>query len=122
MGAGYGGGLGSSGAPSLGANIANLAKKYPLGASGKFGTKGSGNSRVIQSENPKKTALEFFKKLGSGGRVSKLQNGKGSVAKFADGSRVNFRPKSGSGGPAVDVSIAGPRGTHYKIHFEQTKK
>lgn len=121
LGAGYGGGLGSSSLGSLGANISSLAKKYPLSSSGKFGTKGTGNSRVIESSNPAATAKEFFSKLGSGGRVSKLSNGKGEVAKFPDGSRVNFRPKSGSGSPAVDISISGPKGTHYKIHFEKTK-
>jgi len=117
MGAGYGGGNGSSSVGSLGANIKQLSKKYPLSGGGKFGEPGTGNSRVVVSTNPQSTAKEFFEKLGLGGKISPLANGKGIVAKFPDGSRVNFRPKSTSGGPAVDISTSGVSGNQYKIHF-----
>jgi hypothetical protein len=122
LGSGYGGGLGAGGIGSLSTNIANLARKYPVGENGKFGVKGSGNSRVVFSQKPEDTAREFFSKLGAGGRVEKLASGKGLVAKFPDGSRVNLRLKSKTGSPAVDISNKGTKSMTYKIHFEFNKE
>ena len=118
MGSGYGGGLRPEAAASLKANIAKLATKYPLTASGKFGTKVSQGVHLVHATDPHNTAKEFFEKLTIGRPIAKLSNGKGLYSKFIDGSRVNFRPNSSSGGPAVDIHIAGEKTSSYKIHFE----
>ena len=118
MGSGYGGGLRPEGAASLKSNIAKLAMKYPLSASGKFGTKSSTGVHIVHTTNPSKTAKEFFKKLTMGRPVKNFSDGKGQYSIFIDSSRVNFRPNSSSGGPAVDIHFSGDKTSSYKIHFE----
>jgi hypothetical protein len=117
MGGGHGGGY-SFGGVSIHDNVKLLAKKYKLDSSSRFGTKGRGRAQVIFTDNPGKVASEFFEKLGFGGAKSDLQNGKGTMSKFKDGSHVVFRPKSSDGSPAVNITITTKSTDMYKIHFE----
>ena len=122
MGGGSGGGYSSS--PSdLASNIDKLASKFQLNGAGKFGKPGRGNVQIIESKDPLGTGSLFFQKLGDGGKVSDLANGKGKISTFKDKSTVVFRPVSSSdGSPAISIMLKGPSGLDYKIHFVQEKK
>lgn len=118
MGGGIGGSNGSS-RGNLSQNIKDLAKSEKLSTNGRFGRRGQGRTQIISVPDPVATAMQYFRKLGNGGTKSKLSNGKGEVVQFADGSRVVYRPKSTSGGPAIDITDV-TAGNAYKIHFEQS--
>lgn len=79
---------------------------------------------TIKSDNPLKTAQEFFDKIGQGGIfLTDKKTGKTTFNRVClkDGTIINFRVYSKSGSPAVDINIdnssdsCGLR-TH-KIHF-----
>ncbi|MBP3815289.1 MAG: hypothetical protein J6H21_00315 [Firmicutes bacterium] len=119
MGAGGHGGFGNTGGSknpgndkpkkkprTIDDNVKEMKKDYPYTKDGYFGKKGR-NSRVIETGNPEATSVDFFKKIGKGGFVDELPNGKGLRITFADGTVVTHRlvtktPNS----PAVDINIS----------------
>jgi hypothetical protein len=121
MGGGSGGGY--STAPSdLASNIKNLSSKFKLNGAGKFGKRRRGAVQILESKDPLGTGKQFFEKLGYGGKVSDLANGKGKISVFKDKSTVVFRPVSSSdGSPVISILLKGPSGLDYKIHFVQEK-
>lgn len=92
---------------------------------GYFGKKGTSNKvRIISSDDPLKTAIDFYDKLCYGGLKEELPSGKGWKVSMADGSIITFRPKSSSdGSPAIDINL---KDSNYKgklksqkIHFTE---
>ena len=103
-------------------NTSKLSRKYPATKEGYFGSKGK-NSREIFRKNPKRTAREFFRKLGAGGSKTKLEdNPGGRMATFLNGSHIVYRPDSKSGSPAFVIRIVDEHGKTQKIHFEPISK
>ena len=104
-------------------NVKKMKKEYPYTNSGYFGKKGK-NSRIISTDTPKATSLDFFMKIGEGGFVDKLPNGKGYRVTFADGTVATHRlvtktPNS----PAVDINISHSKIIKsQKIHFVKEGK
>jgi hypothetical protein len=116
MGGASGGGYVSSGL--LAKNIANLAKKYPLGPDGKFGKPGATTAQVIESSNPIETAKEFYEQLSLGSElISPLASGLGEQASLGNRQFIVYRPSSKTGGPAISIRSKGRPGVDYKIHF-----
>jgi|LauGreDrversion4_2_1035121.scaffolds.fasta_scaffold121367_4 hypothetical protein len=116
MGHASGGGYSSPG--GLSQNLGKLLNKFPSDRQGRLGAKGRNKARLIASDNPAKTSEDVYSALKSGGKESRLPNGKGRLTAFPDGSRVIHRPVSSSdGSPVVEISIKGPNGSSYKIHF-----
>lgn len=110
-------------------NISLVKTDYNL-HDGLFGERGKGGSRTIRniaSDDPAATAKDFYDKLAHGGIEKQLFKKDGSPngwqTKMADGSIVNWRPKSSSsdGSPAVDIFIStadeGGEIKNQKIHF-----
>jgi hypothetical protein len=118
MGGGTGGGY-STPSGGLSSNIKSLAVKYPLDSEGKFGKPGKGKgTRRVASNDPESTGKEFFDKLSIGSKVKNLEEGKGKIGIFPDGSTVVYRPVSTSdGSPAMNLVMKGSSGPDYKIHF-----
>lgn len=125
MGVSYKGGTSTH--HSLRDNLSSLGSNPLFQKNGNhYGQAGKHGSAVttIKSDNPLKTAQEFFDKIGHGGMF--LTDKKMGVVTFnrvrmKDGTIINFRVYSKSGSPAVDINIdkssdnCGLR-TH-KIHF-----
>lgn len=112
----------------LSENLTTVTSKYPV-TDGYFGRKGQSQKervRNIESENPLKTAKDFYDMIANGGETKKIP--KGEVATLADGTVVTFRPVSTSdGSPAVDINITpstsdGTGLKSQKIHFVQNKE
>ena len=120
MGGGSGGGYSAVGG-SIKANLEPLAKKYGVTPGGKFGSPGKGKARHIYSEDPVSEAQSFFNQAKQGGVDEPLENGRGTISKFKDGSEVKFRPKSKDGTPSVEITVTGPGGRYQKIHFVKSK-
>lgn len=115
---GHASGGGYSSPSTLAQNLSKLSKTYPSDKQGRLGAKGRNKARLISTHNPSKTAESIYSSLKYGGKESRLPNGKGKLAIFPDGSRVIYRPVSSSdGSPVVEISISGPNGSSYKIHF-----
>lgn len=135
MGAHGGGGFSAS--PSsfqaLKGNIDRLAKKYPLDAQNRFGTKVSEKTSEIHTATPLATAEEFWTVLSKGATVRNIhtKNGPGKIAEFSDKSHVVWRPittsskRIGGEHPAIELDFRTtghgfpPR---YKIHFKKGSK
>jgi len=120
MGARSGGGLGapSNARSRLTSNVAKARAEFKVTAKGYFGRTGK-NSRVIHSAHPAASALRLWSLLSQGARIERLKNGKGSIAWFADGSHVVYRPTT-SGSPAVSItSMTAGLGlpATQKVHF-----
>lgn len=121
MGTGYKGGASSH--HSLSDNLGDLKENYSF-SNGYFGEKGQGRdfTRNISSDDPAKTAKEFYDKAAYGGVVEQMSNGKGEVAKMKDGTVISYREVTSSDGtPAVEINISNsndPAGVKkQKIHF-----
>ena len=112
---------------SLRENFSNLSSNPLFVRNGNhFGVAGKGGASVttIKSDNPLKTAQEFFDKIGHGGQFmvdSKTNRYTYNRVQLKDGTIINYRVYSKSGSPAVDINVdssndnCGLR-TH-KIHF-----
>lgn len=86
-------------------NLKAVARKFPVSPSGYIGN-GRRRGKVIQhhTRQPAADAQELFDDLTNGGKVVESNDGQRVTALFPDGSRVVFRPFSGSdGSPAVEV-------------------
>ena len=131
MGAGYHGGMGNTaGSKKTGGdksskpkvtiddNVKVMKKDYPYTKDGLFGKKGK-NARIIATDTPEATSIDFYQKIGKGGYVDELPNGKGTRVIFEDGTVVTHRivtktPNS----PAVDIKIVNSKLIRkQKIHF-----
>ncbi len=103
---------------SVADNAKSVARKYNLGKSGYFGTKGK-NTRVFKNNNPIKSSADFYKKISKGGIERILPNGKGVQTTFPDKSSVVYRvitktPNS----PAVEITVKTVGAIKpQKIHF-----
>lgn len=110
MGLGYKGDTGHH--HSIGENISDLSKDYPI-KNGYFGTAGETSDshiRHIESSDPASTAKDFYDRIAHGGIENdifdKNGNKKGATTKMADGSVVTWREISSSdGSPAIDINI-----------------
>lgn len=124
MGFGYKGDTGHH--HTLGENAASLKKSFGFNpSSGYFGKPGKSNDkskRNIESNDPTKTAKDFYDKATYGGIEKPLKNGKGWKTEMKDGTTVVFRETSSSdGSPAVNISITSSTSSGgiktQKIHF-----
>lgn len=103
---------------SVADNTTSVAKKFRLGKSGYFGTKGK-NTRVFRSADPLKASSDFYNKISKGGRKTVLSNGKGVQTVFPDGSRVVYREITKTpNSPAVSITVINSKKIKsQKIHF-----
>ncbi len=99
-------------------NLPIVEKQYPLSKAGYFGEKGK-NVRVIQTKDPINTSQDFYNKIGKGGELLVLSNGKGTMTILSDGTRIVHRLiTSTEGSPAVEITVSGcNRVKNQKIHF-----
>lgn len=112
MGSGYKGN--SDHFHSISENLPSMKDKYSY-KGGYFGDKGDNkkNNKVrhIDSDNPSKTAKEFYDTLTHGGKEELIYDKKtgekiGKKTTLSDGSVVTWRDVSSSdGSPAVDINI-----------------
>ena len=127
MGSGFKGNAGHY--HSISENLPVMKEKYPY-KNGYFGEIGKNKKnrtiRNIESDNPSKTAKEFYDTLTHGGKeeiiYDKTGKEKGFKTTLADGSVVTWRNVSSSdGSPAVDINIeySSDNGgiKQQKIHF-----
>ena len=121
MGTGLHGGFGNtsgSGTSNVDANVASMSSIYPITESGYFGERGK-NERVIKTADPEATSFDFYSRIGRGGKVEPLANGKGTRTTLDDGTIIVHRlitktPDS----PAVSIKvIQSNRIKSQKIHF-----
>lgn len=113
---------------SITENLPSLTSKHSF-SNGYFGTRGDSTkerTRHIESKNPISTSTDFYNKLTHGAIEKNLPNGKGTVAKLADGTIVSYRKISSSDGtPAVDINIKRSKESggvkQQKIHFVKEK-
>ena len=121
MGRGYKGNTGHH--HSITENLPSLKSEYKY-YNGYFGDPGQGRDfvRNIKSDDPVKTAQEFYDKAAHGGIEKQLNNGKGVYTKMKDGSILSYREVSSSdGSPAVEINIKQSTDhgdiKYQKIHF-----
>ena len=91
---------------------------------GYFGDPGQGRDfvRNIKSDDPVKTAQDFYDKAAHGGIKKEMNNVKGVYTKIKDGSILSYREVSSSdGSPAVEINIKQSTDhgdiKYQKIHF-----
>ena len=90
-------------------NAEAMKDTYPRTPSGYFGEKGK-NVRIIKSADPIATSEDFYARIGSGGMVSTLNNGKGTMTKLPDGTLIVYRKiTSTPGSPAVEITLSGSK-------------
>ncbi len=121
MGHGYKGDTGHY--HSISENLPSITSEYGY-HDGYFGEKGKSSSivRNIKSEDPVKTAKDFYDKAAHGGIERQMNNGKGVFTKMKDGTIFSYREVSSSdGSPAVDINIQNSNDNggvkQQKIHF-----
>jgi hypothetical protein len=130
MGFGYKGDTGHY--HTLGENAASLKESYKFNPNtGYFGDKGDSprsSVRHIESEDPLKTAKDFYDKASYGGKEEKLEDGKLKTI-MKDGTVLIFREISNSDGtPVVQINIQSSNNNggikKQKIHFvkKESKK
>lgn len=104
-------------------NLTEAMSVVPLKKSGKFGEKskkGSSYVRIFKCNDPAKTAYEFAAKATKGFVSMTTLQGKGFIARMADGTLVTYRYISSSKdrSPAVELRIKNlDRVKSQKIHF-----
>lgn len=122
MGAGFHGGFGSTeGAyrqSSIDNNADSMKAIYPITKSGYFGEKGK-NCRVVLTNSPQATSIDFYNRLSKGGRTTPLKNKRGIMTVLGDGTRIVHRLITKTkDSPAVEITISGsPKIKDQKIHF-----
>lgn len=99
-------------------NMVDTARHYEMDENGLFGKPGSGkNVRIIESDDPMGTAMDFFSKISEGAKTDTMNGGSALFCNLNDGVRINFRPYSSTpGSPAVDIHIE-MLNRLQKIHF-----
>lgn len=98
-------------------NAEKMKKDYPY-KNGKFGEKGK-NAQLIKSNDPEGTSVDFYKKLGAGGKTEPLPNGYGTMTTLDDGTVITHRINTSTpNSPAVDINVSNsPVIKTQKIHF-----
>lgn len=116
MGSGYHGGFGIG--STIDDNVNSMKMDYPVNQAGYFGEKGK-NVRVIETETPEETSIDFFERIGKGGKTAFLANGHGSMTTLSDGTIIVHRLiTSTKGSPAVSITIIQSKSIKSrKIHF-----
>lgn len=101
-------------------NLANTAQHFEMNENGLFGKKGIGKKvRVIETDNPMKSAMNFYSEISEGGLNQYVENHHGIKAFLSDGVDVLFRPYPKTvGSPAVEVKLSLGE-LIQKIHFVQ---
>jgi hypothetical protein len=106
---------------SLRGNLTRVEKEFGGIKNGYFGSPGSTSRvRTISTDQPRKSAVQFFKLASQGARISHSRDGFVTVAHFPDGSAVSLRPSSQSdGSPAIQIKPSKSSGAikAQKIHF-----
>lgn len=99
-------------------NVVDTAFHYEINDNGLFGKRGEGRYvRIIESEDPMGSAMDFFEKISNGAKIGTMNNESALYCHLNDGVRINFRPYSSSpGSPAVDIHIV-QMDKIQKIHF-----
>lgn len=104
-------------------NLTEAMTVVPLNKSGKFGEKnkkGSSYVRVFKCSNPAATAYEFAAKAMKGFVSLTTLEGKGFIARMADGTLITYRYISSSAdrSPAVELKVKNLKQVKsQKIHF-----
>lgn len=108
---------------SIDENAEKMKNDYPYNEHGKFGIKGK-NCRIIKSNSPVETSIDFYKRISEGGVMKKLKKGNGTMTILGDGSVITHRIiTSTKGSPAVDINISHAKViTSQKIHFIKEEK
>ena len=118
MGGGSGNGTRST---SLRENLKRVQDKFGAIKNGYFGSAGSTSRvRTISTDQPRNSAIQFFKLASQGAKISHSREGSVTVARFLDGSAVSLRPSSRSdGSPAIQIKPSTSTGAvkAQKIHF-----
>ena len=99
-------------------NANSIKSTYPITKSGYFGEKGK-NCRIILTNSPQATSIDFYNQLSKGGKITSLKNGKGVMTILGDGTRIVHRLITKTkNSPAVEITISGsPSIKNQKIHF-----
>lgn len=99
-------------------NADNMNNDYPRSPNGYFGEKGK-NCRIIKSNDPVRTSIDFCNRIGENGVKTTLPNGKGTKTVLSDGTVIVHRIiTSTKGSPAVEISVSGSSNIkNQKIHF-----
>lgn len=122
MGAGFHGGFGETYGvnreSSIDSNANSMISIYPLTKSGYFGEKGK-NCRIILTDSPQVTSIDFYNRLSKGGKKIQLKNGKGTMALLGDGTRIVHRLITKTkDSPAIEITISSSSNIkNQKIHF-----
>ena len=103
---------------SIDENAKLVKDKYGLDENGKF-CESTKRAQVYRSKNPIEDSIDFYEKLGTGGRKGVLSNGHGTRTFLDDGSVITHRIiTSTPDSPAVDIKIVSPSFVKpQKIHF-----
>ena len=109
-------------------NIPAAAAKFEYrdGYFGKSSPDGKTKNRNIASDDPVKTAKEFYNAIANGGIEEPMANGKGVVTVLADGTAISYRKVSSSPdrSSVVEINISDSTDTGgvktQKIHFIQS--
>lgn len=103
---------------SIDKNAKYVKDKYGLDENGMF-CESTKRAQVYRSKNPIEDSIDFYEKLGTGGRKDTLPNGHGTRIFLDDGSVITHRIiTSTPDSPAVDIKIVSPSFVKpQKIHF-----
>ncbi len=103
---------------SIDENAKYVKDKYGLDENGMF-CESTKRAQVYRSRTPIEDSIDFYEKLGTGGRKDTLPNGHGTRTFLDDGSVITHRIiTSTPDSPAVDIKIISPSFVKpQKIHF-----
>ena len=103
---------------SIDENAKFVKDKYGLDENGMF-CESTKRAQVYRSKKPIEDSIDFYEKLGTGGRKDTLPNGHGMRTFLDDGSVITHRiVTSTPDSPAVDIKIISPSFVKpQKIHF-----
>ena len=103
---------------SIDENAKYVKDKYGLDENGMF-CQSTKRAQIYKSKNPREDSIDFYEKLGTGGRKDTLPNGHGTRTFLDDGSVITHRIiTSTPDSPAVDIKIVSPSFVKpQKIHF-----
>ena len=95
-----------------------ISQHFKVNEQGLFGTRSkNGSVRIIESNEPMRTAMEFYSEISKGGKTSYLANHHGIATKLKGDFEVYFRPYPKSeGSPVVEIKNI-VDGFAQKIHF-----
>ena len=99
-------------------NAKLVKEKYGLDENGMF-CQSTKRAQVYKSKTPVEDSIEFYEKLGTGGKKEELPNGHGTRTTLSDKTVITHRIiTSTPDSPAVDINIQSPSFIKsQKIHF-----